>query len=62
MPQRFIAGAICPQCGEMDKLLVDMDAGSCKCVRCGYSDNCPADSEATTKQQVSIVNTTRLGG
>ncbi len=36
--RRFIAGAICPQCGELDKLQCWEEAGipHRACVRCGY--------------------------
>ncbi len=36
--RRFIAGAICPSCREMDRLFVDADdAGPFfECVSCGY--------------------------
>ena len=37
--KRFIAGASCPGCGEIDKLHVFSRHGEsvCECVRCGYS-------------------------
>lgn len=40
-PKRFIAGAVCPQCAEMDKLVMFRDAEQQsvrECVRCGYRD------------------------
>lgn len=35
---RFIAGAVCPQCKEIDKLKLYRDSGGDirECVRCGY--------------------------
>lgn len=39
--KRFIAGAVCPRCSEMDKLRVYQDEEGHQvreCVRCGYSD------------------------
>lgn len=39
--KRFIAGAVCPRCAEMDKLVMytDDDNRSVReCVRCGYRD------------------------
>ena len=44
MSRRFIAGAVCPRCGEMDKLLVDTQSNSRECVRCGFSDARPVDA------------------
>ena len=41
MTRRFIAGAVCPRCGEMDKLVVDSETDQRECVRCGYRDQRP---------------------
>ena len=40
-PKRFIAGAVCPRCAEMDKLVMytnDQEQQVRECVRCGYQD------------------------
>lgn len=34
---RFIAGAVCPRCGAMDRLVLESD-DSRRCVACGYED------------------------
>lgn len=38
--RRFIAGAVCPRCSEMDKLVVYTEDGKDyrECVACGYKD------------------------
>lgn len=39
--KRFIAGAVCPRCAEMDKLVMyvnENDQSVRECVRCGYQD------------------------
>lgn len=38
--KRFIAGAVCPRCGEMDKLVTfSNDEGTFKeCVSCGFEE------------------------
>ena len=39
--KRFIAGAICPSCGEMDSIRMYMDSGGLQrkeCVECDYSE------------------------
>lgn len=38
--RRFVAGAVCPRCSEMDKLVVYSEAGKDyrECVACGYKD------------------------
>ena len=38
--RRFIAGAVCPQCRAVDRIVVeDTESGRCRrCVSCGYAD------------------------
>lgn len=45
MKRQFIAGAICPRCAELDKIVVVSDglASYRECVRCGFQDNRPED-------------------
>jgi uncharacterized metal-binding protein (TIGR02443 family) len=42
--RRFIAGAVCPRCGEMDKLVIDLDTDRRECVACGFSEERPVDN------------------
>jgi uncharacterized protein len=41
---RFIAGAVCPQCRAMDRIVLEQDEGirRRRCVACGYSDEMTA--------------------
>lgn len=39
--RRFIAGAVCPRCAKMDKIVVDLDTDQRACVACGYSEARP---------------------
>jgi hypothetical protein len=41
--RRFIAGAVCPRCAAMDRLLVDLDSDRRECVACGFSDERPKE-------------------
>lgn len=41
--RRFIAGAVCPRCAAMDKIVVDLDSDQRECVACGFSDARPGD-------------------
>jgi uncharacterized metal-binding protein (TIGR02443 family) len=43
--KRFVAGAVCPRCGELDKIVVFRvnDQQQRECIRCGFSD-LPPDS------------------
>lgn len=40
-PRRFIAGAVCPKCAEMDKIVMYQDQNQTRreCVKCGYQDS-----------------------
>ncbi|MBT5331508.1 MAG: YheV family putative metal-binding protein [Porticoccaceae bacterium] len=46
---RFIAGAVCPQCKEVDKLKMHKEEGEDirECVRCGYRDVQRFDQQKT---------------
>lgn len=39
--RRFIAGAVCPRCALMDKMVVDLDTDQRECVSCGFSEARP---------------------
>lgn len=39
--RRFIAGAVCPRCGEMDRVVVDLDSDRRECTACGFSEARP---------------------
>lgn len=41
--RRFIAGAVCPRCAAMDKLVVDLETDTRSCVACGFSEARPPD-------------------
>jgi hypothetical protein len=44
--RRFIAGAVCPRCAQMDRIVVDMETDRRECVACGFSDERPEDKLA----------------
>ena len=44
--RRFIAGAVCPRCGAMDKIVVNLDTDTRHCVSCDFSEERP-DSQAS---------------
>jgi uncharacterized metal-binding protein (TIGR02443 family) len=33
---RFVAGAVCPSCQEMDRMVIDGAADERRCVACGF--------------------------
>ena len=47
--RRFIAGAVCPACKQMDKMVVDLDTDQRECVACGFSEARPTGNEAATE-------------
>ncbi len=55
--RRFIAGAVCPRCGLMDKIVVDTGTDQRECVACGFSEArpdgagpaAPIDKEVVTR-------------
>ena len=53
MTRRFIAGAVCPRCGEMDKLVVDSERQLRECVGCGFADERPEDDPAELPTRVT---------
>lgn len=56
-PKRFIAGAVCPRCAEMDKIMMfttDDEDQVRECVACGFTDAVsdtpkPEDAELQTR-------------
>ncbi len=52
---RFIAGAICPNCGAMDRLqLLEVDGDKRRrCVACGHEDGLASASSQAPKTRVS---------
>ncbi|MGK0501094.1 MAG: putative metal-binding protein (TIGR02443 family) [Oceanicoccus sp.] len=64
--KRFIAGAVCPRCAELDKLVMynnEKEEQMRECVRCGYqdvmTDNGP--QVLTAEEIITRVNQPRLG-
>lgn len=57
--RRFIAGAVCPRCALMDKILVDLDTDQRRCVSCGFSEERPG-VPTTSPQMVTPPKLTEL--
>lgn len=62
-PRRFIAGAVCPKCAEMDKTVMyrvsDLEQVR-ECVRCGFKESI-RDDEASVAEPPTRVNQPRAG-
>lgn len=52
-PKRFIAGAVCPRCGVMDRIVVSPDGESRECIACDFSDERPADTPQPLQTRVT---------
>ena len=52
-PRRFIAGAVCPRCGVMDRIVVSGDGVIRTCIDCGFSDERPGDTPSPLSTRVS---------
>lgn len=59
--KRFIAGAVCPRCNEMDKIRAwrddEVETQFRECVNCGYEDKQSTKVEAQSPELVTRVNT-----
>lgn len=59
-PKRFIAGAVCPRCAEMDKIMMftdDADEQIRECVACGFTDAISDAEEPAAAELDTRVNT-----
>ena len=52
-PVRFIAGAVCPRCGVVDRIVVSGDGSTRRCVDCGFGDERPVEVPAQVVTRVS---------
>lgn len=52
--KRFIAGAVCPRCGALDKLVMFRDGGHVyrECVSCAFADEILAHSPTQLETRV----------
>ena len=58
LKKRFIAGAKCPQCSEMDTLMLFWrdNVEQVECVTCGYHKSRPQDAvEKVSRQNESVI-------
>jgi len=58
--RRFIAGAVCPRCAAMDRIVIDLDTDTRECVACGFSDERPAAPVEEPKTRVSRASARRV--
>ena len=58
--RRFIAGAVCPRCSAMDRIVVDLDTDRRECVACGFSDERPAAPVEEVRTRVTRASARRV--
>lgn len=51
--RRFIAGAVCPACGAMDRIVLVGDGRERHCVDCGHVDGLPVAASREVRTRVS---------
>ena len=51
--ERFIAGAVCPRCAEMDRTVVSADGEIRRCISCGFSEGRPEAAPSPLPTRVS---------
>jgi len=54
-PKRFIAGAVCPRCAEMDKIMMstdDNDKQVRECVACGFTDALTGEPDVRSLEEL----------
>ena len=64
MKRRFIAGAVCPQCEQMDTVQMFDDEDNRRwreCVQCGFKDEMPADGLPKAAEPQTRVNQAKAG-
>jgi uncharacterized metal-binding protein (TIGR02443 family) len=58
--RRFIAGAVCPRCARMDKIVVNLDTDRRECVACGFSEERPDSGAGGNTRSSQAVSMTEL--
>tara|TARA_Y100001949_G_C15951290_1_gene314862 strand:+ start:954 stop:1130 length:177 start_codon:yes stop_codon:yes gene_type:complete len=51
---RFIAGAVCPNCKEMDKIAITPDDQKIYCISCNYKETKLKEAKNLSKKNTSL--------
>ena len=57
---RFVAGAVCPSCQEMDRMVIDGAADERRCVACGFVEARPAAGASMPPTRVTRASARRV--
>ena len=58
--RRFIAGAVCPCCGAIDRTVIDAEADQRKCIECEFVEARPAAPVAVPTTRVTRPSARRV--
>ena len=58
--KRFIAGAVCPRCGAMDRIVVSDEGEQRECIECGFTDARPEAPSAEPLTRVTRASARRV--
>lgn len=50
--RRFVAGAVCPRCAMMDKIVIDLDTDQRVCINCGFAEDRPGLPAAKVESKI----------
>ena len=57
---RFVAGAICPSCQEMDRMVIDGAADERRCIACGFVEARPDAGASMPPTRVTRASARRV--
>ena len=53
---QFIAGAVCPECKQIDTIAINKKNDQIYCVKCDFKDNRPEEVTSISKSEIKVVN------
>ena len=53
---QFIAGAVCPECKQIDTIAINKKNDQIYCVKCDFKDNRPEEATNISKSEIKVVN------
>ena len=57
---RFVAGAVCPSCGALDRMVIDAHTDHRRCVACDFIEARPEAPEALPATRVTRASARRV--
>ncbi|OUS27354.1 hypothetical protein A9Q99_15210 [Gammaproteobacteria bacterium 45_16_T64] len=62
MARRFIAGVVCPECKQMDKIVTYQQDGEdvAECIACGYLSHRPKPEDIVQPQEEDVTGVVKI--